>query len=423
MEHEHIFTKGVFNSLAPYISSRESDNLTLCTLIEDPEQTDSETIEDQYGDIPYKKLKFYKWLSREQKIKIFSAFFQKINPDIIHSQMSDGWDVAAAQLAGIPIVNTIHIGGIICARGGGNGFLDEHDRICSRVVGKECCKCIFHDIPYPKVANVLYHLIPNPIKRYFANRKKRILYLSALGITKWLIDETLWKIKIFKDSHFIAANPRLAEALAKNGIKKNVHIIPHGVPDRERLPFPPIEGKLKLFFLSRVQYSKGLHVIFKALSGIDPSKYEIHIIGDAGSSRFDQRYYRNLKKSGKKSGINAIIHGRISNADLESIVKDCHVLVMPTICMEVYGIAIAEALAMGRPVISSTCGGPQMQITEDVNGWLVPPNDPISLRKRIQTLIDNPLLVENASKNAQLPHPVENYVKSLHNLYKSISGK
>jgi glycosyltransferase involved in cell wall biosynthesis len=69
------------------------------------------------------------------------------------------------------------------------------------------------------------------------------------------------------------------------------------------------------------------------------------------------------------------------------LISDFDVLIHPTICHEVFGLNISEALALGKPVITTKCGGPEMMIKDGENGWFVEPNDPVTLRNAIEKSI------------------------------------
>ncbi len=62
---------------------------------------------------------------------------------------------------------------------------------------------------------------------------------------------------------------------------------------------------------------------------------------------------------------------------------------------------IAEAMAMGKPVITSQIAGHSDYIIEGETGFYVPPGDVSSLRARIRELVDNPALACRMGANAR----------------------
>jgi glycosyltransferase involved in cell wall biosynthesis len=71
-------------------------------------------------------------------------------------------------------------------------------------------------------------------------------------------------------------------------------------------------------------------------------------------------------------------------------------------------VALLEAMATGKPVIATETVGTKDYIQSGVNGILIPPEDPSSLRESIDTLIKNPTLEKEISMNA---------LESVRNLY------
>lgn len=67
---------------------------------------------------------------------------------------------------------------------------------------------------------------------------------------------------------------------------------------------------------------------------------------------------------------------------------------------EPFGITPLEAMACGTPVIGSNVGGIKYSIAHGETGFLVPPNDPELLGKRIADLYDNRNLRQTFSLNA-----------------------
>jgi glycosyltransferase involved in cell wall biosynthesis len=63
-------------------------------------------------------------------------------------------------------------------------------------------------------------------------------------------------------------------------------------------------------------------------------------------------------------------------------------------------VALLEAMAMRRPVVSTAVGGIPAVITDDYNGLLVPPENPERLAKQIITVLQNPDLADRLAAAA-----------------------
>lgn len=419
LKHEHFFTINVWRALVRQHShnvTHSKDELILGTIVLDAK--DNEYVDCIEADgHQYYQLHLSSQLKQSEIVGALARFFTKLKVDVIHSNMIEGYDVEAAKLCHIPICLTIHIGGFICPRGGGNGFLRYDDTICNQPVGFGCSHCCASDIPFPGIAYALSHCIPSQIACHLLERMRRpVFYLTPLLLTKVSVQQCQERIELFKYATIFAANERLRYLLALNGLRDNVMLLPHGVEERERLPYPPVDDKVKFFFLGRLQYSKGLHVLLRALEGIDRDSYELHVIGDAGKSRADVRYEQSLHSLAKDKSV--IFHGRIRNDEIEGVIKSMHIMIHSAICLEVYGISIAESLAMGRPVLATRCGGAEMQVKEGVNGWLVNPNDVDALRKSILKVIRNKEQLIDYSARCSLPHPIDAYAAKLWDIYR-----
>ena len=418
IDREHYFTINVCNELCKQFGSG-ADEIVLATIFTSSQYTESSITEEVYNGKKYYKLYYSALLSDEEKIDKIASFFKHIAPDIIHSNMIEMIDVEAAKACNIPILLTIHIGGFICPRSGGNGFLKYDDNICDTKVGKHCFKCCAKDFPLPFFARVLYRLLPIRLCEWLYYKLKgcQIFYLTLFLTKTHEINLRQKAIDTYKYATIIVANHKLKELLELNGLKDNIVLLPHGVKHRPKLPVPVVKDVVKFFYLGRIQYSKGLHNILKAFENIDTSLYELHIIGDAESSGPSQRYDRKIREMAKDK--NVIFHGRLPNKDIENVIKDMHVMIHSTICLEVYGLTIAESLSIGRPVLATRCGGAEMQIQENVNGWLIEPNNAEVLHDKILDIIHNKDQITTMSNNCKLPHEISVYCKELIEIYKN----
>lgn len=419
IDKEHVFIQNVWKGLCQKFDREEDGNeLVVASVFADAHSPESFITESLYDGKLYYQLHLSPSLSEEATIAEIAKLFQHIQPSIIHSNMVESYDVAAARACGIPIIVTIHIGRFVCPRSGGNGLLKYNDTICDTPIGKHCFKCCSQDFPLPWFSHLLYRLTPTSLKEwaYHKLRGKQIFYLSQFLIRSHDVVHRKRAVETYRYATVIAANHRLQNILTFNGLNDNVVLLPHGVHPRPKLPLPEVRDKVKFYFLGRIQYSKGLHNLLQAFEGIDNSLYELHVIGDAESRRSLQAYKARVVDMAK--GKNVIFHGEVPNSDLESVIKDMHVMIHPAIFLEVYGLTIAESLSIGRPVLATRCGGSEMQIQDGINGWLVAPNDVAALHTKIVDIIQHKEQIATLSNNCTLPHPLPEYIDQLMTLYR-----
>ena len=70
--------------------------------------------------------------------------------------------------------------------------------------------------------------------------------------------------------------------------------------------------------------------------------------------------------------------------------RRCIFGLVPSTCLESFGIVALEAMTMGRPVVASRIGGLPDVVVDGKTGFLVPPNDWLALQQAIQSLLDDP---------------------------------
>ncbi len=94
-----------------------------------------------------------------------------------------------------------------------------------------------------------------------------------------------------------------------------------------------------------------------------------------------------LKQAWAERGIrNVVFAGFRQKAELPRYYALVDVFVFPTLC-DPYGLVADEAMACGLPVISTGAAGEiRDRIEEDVNGYIVPPEDSAALAGAMRTL-------------------------------------
>ena len=314
----------------------------------------------------------------------------QIHPDIIHAHSHKAQLVTIGKALQIPVVVTAHHGGILCPAG---TLLDSKDEICRTTVSHgHCLACCLRNIRSGRYWYPFMRLIPQTLYRKVGvglSKLPFIPFVSPIGGVAWAIarKQEEWKTIISGCARMIAPCNAIADAMQRNGLDpQKIIVLPHGIPLPSSVPdFPPVtDGQIKFFYVGRICYVKGLHILLQAFSRLRNPNVELHLIGGAGN-KAEKRYETTLKKK-YASDQRIVWHGKVAPEDVYEQVRDYHVEVHPTICLEIFGLNIAEALAMGKPVLATRCGGAEMQIEDGVNGWLVEPNDVGSLAEKLQEI-------------------------------------
>ncbi len=359
----------------------------------------------------------------DSAIGVLAQAFQDISPDIVHAH---GWKELAclgANRAGIPCVVTAHHGGIVCPAG---ALLNHHDEICSAPVDQHAClPCCVRNIRGSKFWLPLLRLIPLDVQLRFGRwlQTQRFMYfITPLGTLALSIHQKLASIDTLGRyaKRLIAPSNAIRDALVRNGIPASkVLVVPHGIPLPQRQPLRPDIGKgpMRFLYLGRISYVKGLHVMLEAFSGLPHDAYELHIIGGAVTEP-DKRYLAKLQR--RYASVNTIWHGCQSHGMIPEHIAACDVMVHPAICLEVYGLTMAEALAVGRPVIATRCGGAEMQIRDGENGFLVSSNDPAALENKIEYLLHNPAEILRLASNIRPVMSLTTHVQDLLAIYREV---
>lgn len=127
-------------------------------------------------------------------------------------------------------------------------------------------------------------------------------------------------------------------------------------------------GPLEACFVGRLETAKGVRRILNAASiWKEKGVTRIHLIGD-GAERAEFE-----KMAGKQEAVEFIFHGGLPRDEVASIMKESHLLLLPSTASEGFPKVIAEGANYGAlPVVSdvSSIG----QYIHDENGWLWPRN-------------------------------------------------
>lgn len=338
-----------------------------------------------------------------------------IHPDIVHANGEKLLTSRICKQLGIPCIVTAHHGGLVCPAG---TLLNTNDEICNIPADySHCLKCYLRNTPtglfwYPllrKYSQKRYVRIGERLKRL-----PFIPFLSPIGETGMIVSQKIldWQELCENVTCFISPSYAMAEALRRNGCPgSKITVIPHGIPPLSEIKVKVKVNvdKIKFYYAGRINYVKGIHIMLKAFSSIENPNIELHLIGGTGN-KTEQRYMKRLQRQYRKDK-RVVWHGKLPFEQMNEAVKDFDCLIHPAIYLEAFGLNISEAFAQHKYVISTRCGGAEMQIHNDNEGILVKPNDVDSLCSAIKGYIKEPRL-----SNVNV-HSISDHVSDLIDLY------
>ncbi|MFC1576945.1 glycosyltransferase family 4 protein, partial [Candidatus Omnitrophota bacterium] len=142
---------------------------------------------------------------------------------------------------------------------------------------------------------------------------------------------------------------------------------------------------------------KGQRILIEALSRLGGVDFETTIVGGG----YTRKHEVDLKEFVQRSGMGGKVRfsGWLEGEELTRAYSKSDIFVLPTLS-EAYGIVVHEAMSFGLPVIASRVGGIPEQITDGVEGFLVPPGDVKALSEALRRLITDRALREAMGKRA-----------------------
>jgi glycosyltransferase involved in cell wall biosynthesis len=164
----------------------------------------------------------------------------------------------------------------------------------------------------------------------------------------------------------------------------------YGGVDTDRFRFEPGPRSRMIVCVARLMPHKGINYLIEAL---EPAM-QLEVYGRI----YDTRYYRDLVAL--SAGKNVTFYTTASDDDIARAYRKARIAVLPSVHHDMYGNHIAEpellgltlleAMACGTAAVGTRITSIPEYIEDGETGYLVPPNDPMSLRAVLQRLLDDP---------------------------------
>lgn len=207
------------------------------------------------------------------------------------------------------------------------------------------------------------------------------------------------KLLLSPYSLYFTQGSNLKNYLVSLGFEENsIKVIPSWLSPNFSIAQKNITKKttpIKFVFASRIVKDKGIYPLVEAFRRLIKTDLATLDIYGSGSDLEALNHFINSQGLDE----NITTHGSISHDKLMNILKDYDVFILPSF-HEGFPNAILEAFSMGLPVITSNVGEISDTVINDINGYIIDPRSPDSIREAINMYILNPSLISKHSEAA-----------------------
>ncbi|MFC1643538.1 glycosyltransferase [Chlamydiota bacterium] len=180
-----------------------------------------------------------------------------------------------------------------------------------------------------------------------------------------------------------------------------------------------IEKKIIIGSVGRLHKQKGYEYLLKAAALLkkDLSDFSLLIVGD-GPLKND------LVLLSKSLKIEDLVIFTGFRSDIANILNAIDIFVLPSV-WEGFGLVVAEAMALSKPVVATNVDGVPEIVEDGVTGFIVEPENPEIIAKRIKDILDNPEKMDEMGKEGRIRvedfFTVDRMVDGVENLYYKFS--
>ncbi|GBE91594.1 hormogonium polysaccharide biosynthesis glycosyltransferase HpsP [Nostoc cycadae] len=198
-----------------------------------------------------------------------------------------------------------------------------------------------------------------------------------------------------------------AKISARFGVNTKDLVIPLGVKPTQKIQSSAVRSQLDIpenvplvLFMSRIDPKKGLNLLIPALEKLLANDCKFHFVL-AGTNPQDPDYEQKINSQIENSSLRShtTITGFVSGELKACLLQAADLFVLPSY-YENFGIAVAEAMVAGIPVVISDQVHIWQQVSDSDSGW-VGQTDVSALFELLQQALQNPAECQRRGMNAQ----------------------
>lgn len=222
-----------------------------------------------------------------------------------------------------------------------------------------------------------------PTEATFERGERRALHAAARIVVTGREAITLLARYDLPEDRIVVVNPGVDTApLAR------------GTADAEDASDPPVQ----LLCVATVNREKGHEVLMRALAALPSRNWRLHCVGNLTRDRATVARVRAVTRE-LNLDHRVTFTGELEGQPLADAFDRADLFVMPSL-RETYGMAVAEALARGLPVVGSATGAVRDLVGSEA-GVVVPPGDAWALADALAHVIGSPDLRAELAEGAR----------------------
>ncbi|MCE2485341.1 MAG: glycosyltransferase, partial [Desulfurellaceae bacterium] len=286
-------------------------------------------------------------------------------------------------------------------------FIDSADRLCPGPQQGERCVACLHDLASAEAARHRFAFMTRVLQI-----PQRVIVPSAF-LARRIADEFPF---LHDRLQVIAYGLPLPPSPAQDGRAQPETL--NDTPDAPVLSQSP-EPPLRLVYVGVLLPHKGAHVLIDALKGIPAERVHASLYGAEVAAR--RAYAEQLRQAATDLSVHW--GGVYDRAELQTILAEHDVLVLPVIWEETFSVVIREALQAGLPVIAARRGALPEIIEDGRNGLLFEPEDAADLRRCLRRLLDEPGLLDRLRPDRFVWRDADAYAQDIEQTYQEVVGQ
>lgn len=206
-------------------------------------------------------------------------------------------------------------------------------------------------------------------------------YSTFLQKLHYKTDLKLFTRHSVSKAHTITAVSRFTAELVKKdlGLSRDIQVIYNGIDEQVFCPMSrKTNPEIRVLFSGNISIRKGAQWLPAIADKLNRNIIIYYTSGLRGHGMLPEKK-------------NLIPASSIPYASMPDFYNTMDIVLMPTV-REGFGLAVAEAMACGLPVVASDCSAIPELITNNKGGFLCPVGDVNAFAEKINTLADSPKL-------------------------------